>query len=200
LRLLLDGKSLEVANWSFRTVQDLVSYLEGQVVPEGRVIESISVGGIELYDWSANTPICLPEHVDIHVKTQAVAELLASAIETAAEYVPKLEAGAVAAATLFQQGRADEAFVVTRQLVEGLEWYCEFLGSVSTLLPQHERSASARLSSLNAVLEHLVEAWEARDHTLLADLLEYELAAELQTNREYLAELAKFNAVGTQNQ
>lgn len=169
---------------------DLVRHLDSLPAFTNRLIESISVDGLELYDWQARGAVMLPMGADIHVRTQTVVELLASTVQSAKEYLPRLEDGAAQAAALLQSGRENEAFTLVGQLVEGLQWYSEFLGNLAALMPPEKARAEERLTELTAVLAQLLQSWEGQDHTLLADLLEYELSPQLQRGLEYVEELS----------
>lgn len=193
MHIFLDGKAVEADGWTIRTVGELVQHLGNLPEFKHRIVQSIAVGGLELHVWEGNSAVALPQDAQIHVKTQSVAEVMASAVQSAREYLPRLDAGGVQAATLLQEGREQEAFSLVGQLVEGLQWYSEFLGNVATLIPQEERWASERLTALSNVLEQLLQSWESHDHTLLADLLEYELPPELQRGLEYVEALSQSN-------
>lgn len=190
MRIFLDGKVVESDGWSIRTVGQLMRNLDNLPQLSNRLIESVVVDGIELQDWEANSAVKLPEDAHIHVKTQTVVELLASAVKSAKEYLPRLDDGAVRAASLLQEGRTPEAFRLVGQLVEGLQWYTEFVGSLAALMPQEEPRASERLTELGNVMAELLQSWEGQDHTLLADLLEYELSPQMQRGLEFLETLS----------
>lgn len=191
LQVFLDGLDVHRDEWVIRTIGDLIQHVQDLPQLKNRFIESISVDGVELYDWEDNRSVDLPPTARIEIKTLTGAELLASTVQTAREYLPKLRAGAVTAAELFQEGRDGDALNLVRQLVEGLQWYSDFLGSVSVLLPHEQERVSERLTALNGVMDELVKSWEDSDHTLLADVLEYALSVELQENLHYVDMLAR---------
>lgn len=193
--IFLDGKAIQVQHAPVRTVGDLVQHLCNLPEFEYRYVEMVTVDGLELHDWQGNSGVELPKNAQIHVTSQSLAELIGAALQSAKEYLPRLDAGGVRAATLLQEGRESEAFELVGQLVEGLEWYSEFLGKVGQLLPQEERRASGRLTALGAVMDQMLQSWEGRDHTLLADLLEYELSPELQKGLQFVESLAQSDAM-----
>lgn len=200
MQVLLDGNVVNSVEWSIRTVGDLIRRLSDLPGFRNRVVQAISVDGLELYDWTENSSIELPQDATIHVRTQSVAELIISTLQSAMEYLPRLDSGGVRAATLIHEGREREAFELVAQLVEGLEWYAQLLGNLSQLLPQEEQRASELLTALGNVLEELARSWEAQDHTLLADLLEYELPPEIEKGLEYVEELIRTNSIELGNQ
>jgi len=189
MKVVLDGKEVSLEGISCRTVDDLVQQLLRRFPPNGRVIQSINIDGIELYDWEAHREAEVPPEAEVHVKTQSIAELLASTIESALEFLPRLVAAAIEAAELLQQGRMQDAFTLMGKLIEGVQWYTEFLSGLSKLLPSAAPWARERLTSLNEVMKQVLHCWEAQDQTLLADLLEYELAGEMEKGVEYLPSL-----------
>lgn len=191
MKVLLDGKAVNVGELPTRTLGDLVRQLSNLPELESRVVQSVTVNGIELLDWEANSELELPRNAQLRVATQSVAELLASSLQSAKEYLPHLESAGGDAAALLHEGREGEAFDLIARLVEGLQWYTEVLDSLGILLPDQSHRATERLAALSSVLDDLVRAWEGRNYTLLADLLEYELSPEMERGREYVEELSQ---------
>lgn len=189
--MFLDGKQVQDDGQDIRTVGDLMRRLDGLSDLERRIVQSIAVDGLEIFDWWDNCSVELPAGARIDVRSQSVSQLLVATAQSAQDYIPRLQDGGVQAATLLQEGRDQEAFRLVGQLVEGLQWYSEFLGNVATLAPGEEERAAERLEALGAVMEQLLRAWEAHDHTLLADLLEYGLTTELQQSLEYVHGLSQ---------
>lgn len=192
LRIFVDGKAFDADNIVARTIGDVVRHLETVPALRRRMIESIVIGGIEFHDLVTNRSVELPSGSDIHVRTQTVEELLAATMQSARDYLPKLEAGCTQVATLLHEGRAREALALVAQLVEGLQWYSEVLGNMAALIPGEERNATERLTALEGILQQLMQSLEGQDHTLAADILEYELSPELQQGFEYVDSLSQF--------
>lgn len=199
MQVFLDGRHVEVDYWTARNVSDLVQHLRTLPEFEHRIVELIKVDDLELHDWEESSSVALHPDAHIYVKTQSVSQLIISVVQSAKEYLPRLDRGAVQAATLLHEGRENEAFALIGQLVEGLQWYTEFLGNLAGLVPQEEHRASQRLIELGNVMHRLVESCEGQDHTLLADLLEYELSPELQRDLVYVEALTESNILNMGN-
>lgn len=191
MNVFLDGKVVNMDGWSIRTVGELVRQLGNLPEFSNRVVETIEVDGLEVGDWERDSAVFLPDGATVHVKTQTVGDLLACAMQSAKEYLPRLGDGAVQAATLLQEGRSQQAFGLISLLIEGLHWYSEFLANLATLVPQEQQRVSVRLGELNAAMALVLDAWERQDQTLLADLLEYELSPELHRSLQYVEALSQ---------
>lgn len=195
--VFLDGKAIEGLARPTCTLGDLVQHIGNLPGYGDRIVQMITVNGLEIDDWEVNSSFEFSQDAEVHVMTQSVGELIASTLQSANEYLPRLDSSSVQAAILLHEGRERDAFGLVAQLVEGLQWYAEFLASVTTLMPNEAEWASERLAALGNVLENVLGSWEVRDYTLLADLLEYELSPELKRGCGYLEELARPGAVDT---
>lgn len=82
------------------------------------------------------------------------------------------------------------------QLVSGLEWFVKVTSVVETLLKVDfagtscaGRTLAETIAAMNRILLEIVVSQEQRDWVLLADLLEYELATQLEQWQDIFAML-----------
>lgn len=186
MNLHLDGKAFGRVGGHISTLGALVQLLGELPELENRVIQSISIDGDEFDEWEESMSVTIAPEAEVHVVTRSVTQVLMETAMTCLDYLPRLKEGAITTATRIHEARDQEALELIQDLFQGLEWYTEVLGHIVWLEPQEQERGSFRLSTLNNILEQLLSAWDVKDLTLLADLLEYELAPELDTGVQYI--------------
>lgn len=185
----LDDNVILELSGPITTLTDLIEVLETRPELQTRVIESIIVDGKEIEDVYDIPPVDLHPDSELHVFTKPIVHLLLETATTCQDYLPRLRAASVLAATRLHESRETDAFYLIRDLVGGLHWYTEFLGHVGTLHSPEKEQASNRLAALNDILKEILVSWQREDFTLLADLLEYELTMEIEAGIEYVGRL-----------
>lgn len=187
--LWVDGNRLTDVPDGLDTLGKVVSYVAGLLESRSRVIQSVAVNDIEVPDWDADLKTPLPKDAVIRVTSESVAQIVNDSIISCLDYLPRLEDGVRSVAARIQQGREQEAVSVLPALLDGLEWYSEFLGSLAAIKPETAQEAGAMLDRFRAALDEIVAAWEANDLTLVADLLEFELGAQLEQGLDFVRQL-----------
>lgn len=187
--LWVDGNRLTDVPDGLDTLGKVVSYVAGLLESRSRVIQSVAVNDIEVPDWDADLKTPLPKDAVIRVTSESVAQIVSDSIISCLDYLPRLEDGVRSVAARIQQGREQEAVSVLPALLDGLEWYSEFLGSLAAIKPETAQEAGAMLDRFRAALDEIVAAWEANDLTLVADLLEFELGAQLEQGLDFVRQL-----------
>lgn len=183
MSLKVDGK---IVNGSAETLGGLVQLLLALPECQERVIQSIVIDGVEVNDWDDSSSMPIAATSDVVVTTRPLAHALLETAASCREYLPRLIEGSMKIATQLQQGQPKEALGSIPDLIDGLQWYSEFLAYVASLAPEEKEPAQERVFSLNGILEQLVASLEGSDLTLLADLLEYELVPELESGHGYV--------------
>lgn len=187
--LWVDGNRLADVPAGLDTLGEVVSYVSGLLESRSRVIQSVAVNDIEVPDWDADLKTPLPKDAVIRVTSESIAQIVSDSIISCLDYLPRLEDGVRSVAARIQQGREQEAVSVLPALLDGLEWYSEFLGSLAAIKPETAQEAGAMLDRFRAVLDEVAVAWEANDLTLVADLLEFELGAQLEQGLDFVRQL-----------
>lgn len=189
MRIYLDG-NVESLDHEPRTLDQLLEQFRLQGKLGGRVVKSITINGHEVYAED-HVNVALSNTDEVKVATQSVSQVLTATAETAAEYLPRLAAGCRAVAQRMYQGEVSGAFGMMPEILDGLEWLVTVLRHVANLCPQHRGSALSELDAITRGLSQVSEAWEARDHTLMADLLEYEVAPRLDHAGRWVGDVAR---------
>lgn len=92
------------------------------------------------------------------------------ALQTANEYIVKLEAGIIEATRLFKSGEEGQAVNMIHDIIDGIEW----LSNVMRLtVGVHEKKIE--FDEINNQLVEIVEAFNNEDYILVGDLFEYEI-------------------------
>lgn len=144
----------------------------------GRTVLEVRINGVPLAGpWpEALEEVHGLEAAEVAVVTASATQLLAEAVSEALGYLPRLERGLLAAAEEMRAGREAEAALLLGQAAEGLEWLVEVLRAAAVMVAGGGAGAVERLSNISKRLQEVLGAWEAKDLTLVADLLEYDLA------------------------
>lgn len=189
MELWVDGNRVTDVPAGIDTLGEVVSYVATLLESRFRVIQFVAVNDIEVPDWDADLKTPLPKDAVIRVTSESVAQIVNDSIISCLDYLPRLEDGVRSVAARIQQGREQEAVSVLPALLDGLEWYSEFLGSLAAIKPEAAQEAGAMLDRFRAALDEIVAAWEANDLTLVADLLEFELGAQLEQGLDFVRQL-----------
>lgn len=91
-------------------------------------------------------------------------------LQTANEYVLKLEAGIAEAARLFKSGNEGQATQMVPYIVDGVEWLSD---AMRLTVGIHKKEI--HFDEINSNLLEIVEAFNNEDYILASDLFEYEI-------------------------
>ncbi|GEM_PF-3838448 len=178
--LVVDGKSMAVQFDGDVTLGAVLQYVSALPECRQRVIERVAIDGAEVQSWDESSSIPVAAGSEVRVSTRPLGRVLLETTLSCKEYLPRLMEGCVGAAAAIQQGREAQALQTIHQLVEGVQWYDEFLRQIEALHPPAGNDVRIRLDLLQGALGQLMSSLERQDLTLVADVLEYELAPELQ--------------------
>lgn len=92
-------------------------------------------------------------------------------LDTAYEYMNKLNEGILTAAQYFQNGNYRDALDLTIQITEGIEWTIKVISLNKNLYNEEDK-----IQELNEKLKETLEAFENGDYVLIGDLFEYEIS------------------------
>ena len=126
----------------------------------------------------------------------AMVELAKKSLVDAIEYLAQLGPVVLNTASLLRGGddfRAQESYIT---VIGSLESFTTVLGCITTALqldveaPLSGTSVAGAIAALNSIFEEMVAAQQNNDWVMLADLLEYELAPNLDLWKGILSTLA----------
>jgi hypothetical protein len=97
------------------------------------------------------------------------------ALQTAYEYIPKLNDAIAQVTGLFTEKKATRAYHLLTQIIDGVQWVLEALDLTSEV--QLEKIDTQQLKG---ILKEFIEGMENDDHILICDMLQYEMTPILQ--------------------
>lgn len=170
------------------TLGEVIKSIEAEFISHGEVVCEIRVNGLVLKeeDEKKFAESKLAEINELMVQTNAPKNLIAQALDSALDYLPKAQTACLECAELYRAGKSADAQQFFQDVVEGCFWILDTV--------VHMRGAHENLSSKNSVstdwlilekkfvadLKELLTASEKRDFILTADLLEYEMSTDLE--------------------
>ncbi|MGB9887726.1 MAG: hypothetical protein ACPLRW_12130 [Moorellales bacterium] len=165
--------------------------LENEVLRNGRVIETVIINGIPVYDSHLEVIISnWPAIEKLEIVTVSQAEARRRLAETLASYLEGLVPHLEDVSSEFYLGAGQQAWKRFEQLLVGLQWVVEGLQALGRSLPQALEGALAQSSqALRAAAKKLAEAVQERDEFLVGDLLRGEMAEQLALLRKVLSEV-----------
>ncbi len=167
---------------------EVIKSIEAEFISHGEVVCEIRVNGLVLKeeDEKKYAESKLAEINELMVQTNAPKNLIAQALDSALDYLPKAQAACIECSELYRMGQVAEAKQFFQDVVEGCFWILD------TVI--HMRGAHDNLSSDNPVsvewlklekkfvadLKEVLTASERQDAILTADILEYEMSTDLE--------------------
>ncbi len=172
-----------------KTLSEMITALEVEMSASGEVICEIAINDMPLTedDEMKFGPMDLSDVTSVSIVTNRPVELVNDALKSAAGLVPRLEQSALTTAELLRAGEAERAHHGFNETVAGCQWLVETL--------MHVRGASAGMGQalantvkwseseqlIGRVVDEVSQAQARKDTILVADLLEYEMTAALQS-------------------
>jgi hypothetical protein len=192
MQLEINGINLPV-HPGLHTWQDLLQELEGKHLGQGKVISSVRFDGNEVLQFRdyecLNRPL---QYMDeIQVQASAMEEMVKGAVTEAEGYLVTLQTSLVEVAEAFRHQLANEANSKLSQVFEGIKMLAALLQGVELSLSgqyqQGPTSVAQVLAEMGPALESLIESQGQQDWILVADILEFELVANVSGFEQSLA-------------
>ena len=189
-RLVFNETSMPLGP-ALRTWQDLLSHLESQSLSRDEVITSVQFDGDDISNFRDEEALTtdLSPIEEVRVRAMARDELMRETIVEAEAYLRNLEAAAVNVAEMFRCQQLNQANKGLQELLSGIKLYVALLRgmdlSISGLAGTCEPIDKV-LDPMAATLQEQIKAQGRQDWMLVADILEYELAAQLTAFEEVL--------------
>lgn len=190
LNCVIDG---QVRNFNLNGTDSLATMLEGlnsDLAKGGRFIASLMVDGEEVVGSVEEERRCLEGIETIEIKTETPVNLVGKILDEGQNYINGLKDYLLQVAGNFSAGRecADGSFT---EAVQGLQWFVQMTDFVECTLNLDFRKLTFNgmpiaeyVNNLNGMLLDIINAQEANDTVLLADILEYDLVPHLEQWKE----------------
>ncbi len=199
-QLEINGINLPV-NSSFYTWRELLEELESKHLGEGKVIGSVHFDGEEVTEFRDESVLTRPIRSIAEVKIDAVSlrEMVTSAVVESETYLLNLETSLVDVAETFRQQQADQANSKLTQVFEGIKMFVALLRGIELSLFNGSNNGPSRVEQtfeeMTPTLESLIQAQTQKDWVLVADILEFELLANLSGLERNLTEFRQLLGV-----
>lgn len=187
MEVVLDGVRLEVEPRG-ETLQDVIQYLLDNEIGSDRALKGVLVNGApySVAEMGPATAMPVAEVESLEIETALAREVAMDFMAQAPVYLGAISQAVSAVAELFRVADERDASEQYIAVLESLQLFLSMLEESRRLLQldlalvvHQEKTAAESLESLSALIKKLLDAQEKEDWVLLADLLEYDLAPEL---------------------
>ena len=192
MQLEINGINLPVHS-GLHTWQDLLQELESKHLGQGKMISSVRFDGNEVLQFREAECLNRPLQFLGEIKVQAspMEDMVKSAVTEAEGYLFTLQTSLVEVAEAFRHQLATEANSKLSQVFEGVKMLAALLQGVELSLSgqyhQGPTSVAQVLAEMGPTLESLIESQGQQDWILVADILEFELLANVSGFEQSLA-------------
>jgi len=191
--LEINGINLPV-NPAICTWRELLEELESKHLGAGKVIGSVHFDGTEVGGFRDEAILGRPIQTIEEVRIEAVSlhDMVTSALIESEGYLLSLQTSLVDVAEKFRQQQTDPANTKLTQVFEGVKMFVALLRGIELSLVDgldHNQSTVEQLfAEMTPTLQSLIESQIQRDWVLVADILEFELLANLSSFERILTE------------
>jgi hypothetical protein len=198
--LILNGESAQIDS-ALHTWQDMLANLESLQLGRDDVIASVHFDGDEVTNFRDDEAlgVDLATVGEIRIVAKSRSELTQNTIEEAEKYLQNLQAAAIQVAEAFRCQQLTQANAGLQQLLSGIKMFVALLRGldlyVSGIASAANESIDEILDPMAATLQEQIKAQGHQDWMLVADILEYELAAQLTAFEEILNSFKSRNGV-----
>ena len=198
LEILIDDEVVERLHAKSSTVEEAVCSIQSSFASEDRMVIGLRVNGrnvdSQMMQDTLAQPLLSLERLEIMTGTRA--ELVTEAMDQASNCLEETERACQVAAELLTQGDTAEAakslgecFRVWQQIHDAVAKSIEMLRLSPDEMVIRDMPLVEIINKPVATLKQIKEALEARDHVLLADILQYELVEVTQGWHDMVAKL-----------
>jgi hypothetical protein len=184
MQLEINGINLPV-HPGLHTWQDLLQELESKHLGQGKMISSVRFDGSEVIQFREAECLNQPLQYlgEIQVQASPMEDMVKSAVVEAEGYLVTLQTSLVEVAEAFRLQLINEANTKLSQVFEGVKMLAALLQGVELSLSgqfhQGPSSVAQVLAEMGPTLESLIESQGQQDWILVADILEFELVANV---------------------
>ena len=190
-QLILNGEAAQIDS-AFHTWQDVLANLESLQLGRDDVIASVHFDGDEVANFRDDEAlgVHLASISEIRIVAKNRQVITQETIEEAEGYLQSLKTATVLVAEMFRCQQLSQANAELQQLLSGIKMYVALLRGldlyVSGAASAAQESIEEILDPMAATLQEQIKAQGHQDWMLVADILEYELAAQLSAFEEIL--------------
>ncbi len=184
MELYLDGRKCACDHEPGATLDDVLDSVRKNNVESNRAILGLVCDGIDVVGDEVLS--MLGAHADdykrIDVETGAPNELIAHALEGAAEMLRSAETKRADVVTMLQEGKTGDAIILLgeclghwQQINEAIAKSVSLLSAVGMSIEEELEKLSNALEPVTEKLNDIKDSLKSQDYVALSDILEYEL-------------------------
>jgi hypothetical protein len=190
LNCVIDGQAKALALNSGDSLATMLNGLHADLAKKGRFVASLRVNGEEVAGGEEGKDRCLEAIRSIEITTESPDCLAGKFLAESLDFIEDLQNHLTQVAGHFTSGSgcADASFA---EGIQGLQWFVQMTDFIEGTLRLDFRDLSlngkavgAYVNILNCILHEIVNAQEASDPLLLAEILEYDLVPHLDDWKE----------------
>ena len=192
-RLYVDKQEITPLPPDLNSLDQVLKLVQRMHLSPNTVIRQVQVDGLPLIsdDRTSSIPERIDDREKIEIFTGTLQEVALDSIREAITYLERIEAATPSLASSFRAGAGPEAFENLKQFYEGFYWANLLLDRLQQAfhIPLETicvggGNAREHNAKLATALKEVIEAHEKKDFSLVADLLEYEVAAVIPGCKE----------------
>jgi hypothetical protein len=188
LSCMVDGQAHEITVCESVVLADIIGTLNSELAKDGRFIASLMVDGEKVEAGSeGSTDRALAQVSRLDVTTESSENPAREVLAEGCGYLGELHLFLLQTTKLYRSGDETKGREHFMELINGLEWFVKITSTVERLLNIDfsgticaGRTLTESVDSFNRILLEIIVAQEQRDVVRLTDLLEYELAPQLE--------------------
>lgn len=186
MKVAVDGQQVE---WIEDTLEGIEQWWKGstsQIYQDRRLIHFVEVNGKAIYEaYELYIVQNIQEVREVNIRTLSALESIQNTEQALDEYLERFIPGASDVADQLYGGLTLENQPLFAQLLEGFHWIVKSMQFDRELYAMADHHVSpnfltSTLSSLEKLLQEIIQAVENNDFTGVSDLLQYEVVPALQ--------------------
>lgn len=165
------------------TLREVIQNLEKKAWDSGQIVCEVKINGIVLSENEENQfAETLTQSIGtLEILTRTPSELVNDAVRSYQDFIPEIKTASLECSEKFREQNVYEASQQFSGVLEGCRWFTDAVvllkSNADSWLRQTDLNQKWNLCELGytKIVKELLGAFEAKDYTLIADLLEYEL-------------------------
>lgn len=107
-------------------------------------------------------------------------DIVLDSINTAQDYLPKLQDGFSKISTYYRNGKNSKAMELFPYAIEGLDWFLHVAEAILAFYGDEIDEIKNGLMTFSDVVNNLSEAWASSDYSVTADIIDNDLIPHLE--------------------
>ncbi|MFB1049908.1 hypothetical protein [Paraliobacillus sp. JSM ZJ581] len=188
MQLIIDQQVVELKN-ERAAIDHIYTYIKQKLDQSDKKFSHMKLDGQDIYEDFENKII---EQISTLEKVEVIfltlKELMNETYLTGESYLMRALPEMKTTIDLFYQGGSEQAWVNLEQILFALQWIDQLVESIekSEQQPTNWNDYLIAITTIRKELVQLEESIKAKDNTLIADILDYEIVPGLKTLKQAL--------------